>query len=92
MARVRSGIRSGIGLAVTVIFFVGERLLHRLGAVIDVDAGATFDHVLERKVVAAVGGQHIGDVQEAVRPATERHECGADARLDVDDLALVDVS
>ena len=63
-----------------------------LMSVVDVDARTALDHVLEREVGTTVGGQHVGDVQEAVDPTTERHERGADAGLDVDDLSLVDVA
>ncbi len=77
---------------VVVLLVVDQRLLHRLGAVVDVDPGAALDHVVEHEVRASVGRQHVADVQEAVDPPTERDEGRADAGLDVDDPALVDVT
>src|SRR5207249_11294589 len=42
--------------------------------------------------VAVVGGLDIADVQKAVAADAEIDEGGLDARLDVDDAALVDVA
>jgi len=87
--RHRAGRR---GLVDLVLVVVRQRLLHGLGPVVDVDARAAFDDVVEHEVGSAVGGQHVADVQEPVDAPAEGDERGADARLDVDDLALVDVA
>src|SRR6185369_16129640 len=50
--------------------------------------GASAAAVVE---VAVVGGLDVGDVQEAVAADTEVDERGLDARLDVDDAALIDI-
>src|SRR5262249_26964273 len=42
--------------------------------------------------VAIIGRLDIGDVQEPIAPHAEIDERGLDARLDVDDAALVDIA
>ena len=90
LARRRGG-RVAIIIFVIVIG-VGQRLLHRLRAVVDIDAGSPFDHILEPKLVTAIRRQNIADVQEPVDTTSERHERRPNGRLDVDDFALVDVT
>ena len=75
-----------------VVLVVCERLLNRLRSIIDVDTSAAFDHILELKVGATVGRQHVADMQEAVDATAKADKRRADARLDVDNFALIDVT
>ena len=60
-------------------------------AVLAVHLGFVLGQVVLREQVLVVRRVHVRDVQEPVAADAEVHERGLDARLDVDDPALVDV-
>jgi hypothetical protein len=87
MPLLRAGRRRGAGLALAFLGAAAASVVALASAL----AWACFG-LLGRGVAIIVLGFHVGDVQETVAADGEVDEGSLDRRLEIDDLALVDVA